>query len=494
MICTTRTSLLSYLSACLLALCVILFAESSQRGNAQPAPGTVQALFVSDIHFEPFWDPAKAAKLAAAPATGWKDILAAPDSPSRQQDFNSLQSACKTRGTDTSFPVLQASMTALSLHSAGAKFVTLSGDLMAHAFDCKFKTVLPKATATDYRAFAVKTIQFVISQLQAAAPGIPVYTALGNNDSDCGDYKLDANSDFLKAVGQAVTQNFPAGERDGTLASFSQSGSYSVELPAPLERTRLIVLDDLFFSAKHTACSGQPDTAAQDALYTWLASQLEAAREANQKAWIMAHIAPGVDAYSTLSRASGPCATAPKMLLSSDRLAQELMESDVVRLGIFGHTHEDEIKLLVRGGSANGPNSPASAIPVKLVAAISPINGNLPSFTVAQIDPATSTLVNYQVITGSDKVNWKQQYDYRAAYNEESFSGAAITDLVAKFTADTRAATKPSQDYIHNFSIGNPVPLLSLVWPGYVCTMAHQTATDFSACACAHKTTSGNQP
>jgi sphingomyelin phosphodiesterase acid-like 3 len=32
---------------------------------------TVPVLMVSDIHFEPFWDPGKAAQLAAKPESDW---------------------------------------------------------------------------------------------------------------------------------------------------------------------------------------------------------------------------------------------------------------------------------------------------------------------------------------------------------------------------------------------------------------------------------------
>ncbi len=50
------------------------FAQTPARAMGT-APRAVRALLVSDIHFEPFWDPAKAAQLNAAPARGWKAIL-----------------------------------------------------------------------------------------------------------------------------------------------------------------------------------------------------------------------------------------------------------------------------------------------------------------------------------------------------------------------------------------------------------------------------------
>src|ERR1022692_1399451 len=47
----------------------------------------VGALFVSDIHFEPFWDPAKAVKLKAAPVSGWNAILDEPVSADQAAKF-----------------------------------------------------------------------------------------------------------------------------------------------------------------------------------------------------------------------------------------------------------------------------------------------------------------------------------------------------------------------------------------------------------------------
>jgi len=464
----------------MLLLCVTLLGIVPRKVDAQPAEEKVQALFVSDVHFDPFWDPNKVTRLAAAPVTQWPSIAAAPASPNRQQAFDALEQACPARGLDTSYALLQSSINAMKAHGAGTRFILLSGDLMAHGFDCKYRKLLPGASAEDYRAFTEKTIRFVMQQLNGVARGVPVYAALGNNDSDCGDYRIDANSAFLQDLGPTFTQGISRRERGEALRSFSAGGNYSVMLPAPMQNTRLIVLEDVFFSAKRTSCSGKPDKADQDAQLAWLKQELEEARTAKQRVWIMGHIPPGVDAYKTLAHLSGACGRPPLMMLSSDALAETLTgASDVVALAIFGHTHEDEIKLLRRE-----PSDGSEGIPVKIIPAISPINGNLPSFTVAQIDPATATLVNYAVIAGSERVPWAEQYDYAKSYGESSFSAAAVKDLVAKFAADSDSKTPASEKYIHHFVIGNPIPLLSLVWPQYVCTMMHESAKGFTLCAC----------
>jgi sphingomyelin phosphodiesterase acid-like 3 len=478
---------------------VALSPAAAHPQAAPPAHERVETLFVSDIHFEPFWDPGKTAKFTAAPVSAWKAILESPPSRNRQIAFDRLQSTCKARGVDTPYPLLRSSLGAIKSHASGAAFIILSGDLMAHGFECKYKTLLPRATAQDYTAFTEKTIRFVISELESAAPGVPVYAALGNNDTDCGDYQIDAHSAFLAAVGKMITQQFPPAERSAALRSFSAGGNYSVLLPSPMERTRLIVLDDLFLSVKHSSCARQPDTAEGDAQLEWLQEELARARSGREKVWIMAHIPPGVDAFSTLAHLTGPCGRPAKMFLASDKLATILADSsDVVTLAVFAHTHEDEIKLLEKNpadavNTASAPSDPGESnhggVPLKIVPSISPINGNLPSFTVAQVDPTTATLLDYQVIAGSGSVRWTQQYDYGREYGEDSFSPAAVKDLLTKFAADRDLKSRSVRGYIRNFSPGNPVPLLSLVWPAYVCTLTHETESGFRECACPARAT-----
>jgi sphingomyelin phosphodiesterase acid-like 3 len=97
----------------LLGLFLIAGAACAQSGKsaAKPAPAhtTVSALVLSDIHFEPFWDPVKVPQLAAAPVSEWKAILAAAPSPDQQQRFAALQQTCRARGADTSFALFDSS-------------------------------------------------------------------------------------------------------------------------------------------------------------------------------------------------------------------------------------------------------------------------------------------------------------------------------------------------------------------------------------------------
>jgi sphingomyelin phosphodiesterase acid-like 3 len=479
----------------IVAACLLLAANwAGGQANPGAAPGgeTIPALFVSDIHFEPFFDPGKVKQLEAAPVSGWNEILAAAPSADREQRFAAIEQTCHTRGEDTPYLLLESSVQAMRREAAGAKFVTVSGDLIAHAFQCKYGAVFPHAAPGDYRAFVEKTIDFVIEELSDAVPGAPVYVALGNNDSDCGDYQLDAHSEFLAAVGEEVARTFPEDERKGAAETFAAGGYYNVRLPAPLRNARLLVLDDQFMGAKYTTCGGKADPNAAQAQLAWLAQQLVEARSNKEKVWVMAHIPPGVDAHATAAKLDEVCGKGPKMFLSSEKLADVLAENaDVVELAIFAHTHMDEVRVLKAEGAAQGGAQGGAAsggVAVKMVSSISPINGNAPSFTVARVDPSTAALKDFKVFAASNATGvgtaWHEEYDWGKTYLESEFSAAAVSKLIAGFAADPGTKTAASQAYIRNFYAGVDSPLLGLVWPQYVCGLEHDSAEGFKTCVC----------
>ena len=258
-----------------------------------------------------------------------------------------------------------------------------------------------------------------------------------------------------------------------------------------------MVLNDVLLSPWHQNCAGKPDPAAGDAELDWLARQLARARAARENVWVMGHIPPGVDAYATLARPGPRCnGKPPAMFLATDKLAQELTRAgDEIRLAIFAHAHTDEFKLLqaelanAAPGAAkpSGPQAIGSAVAIKMVPSISPINGNNPAFIVAQVDPSTARLDDYRVYAAKNPAGagaWPELYDFDRAFNQKSFSPGAVESVLAEFSADPGAKSAASRDYVKDFLTGRPDMLLLLVWPQYVCTLSQATASAYSACAC----------
>jgi sphingomyelin phosphodiesterase acid-like 3 len=460
--------------------------------SATKRPADVAALFVSDIHFEPFADPAKTAKLMAAPVSAWNAILAEPASADQVAKFAELQTTCKARGVDTSYTLYESGLKAIREDASGAKFVVLSGDLIAHNFSCKFSTTFPDAKKGEYRTFVEKTIDYVMRELRAALPGVPVYAALGNNDSDCGDYELDANSAFLADIGRILTADFPAGERANALRDFSAEGNYSARLPAPLGHTRILVLDDLFMSRQYATCGGKADPALAAEQIAWLTQQLVAARRSHEKTWVMSHIPPGVNPYATATKVLDLCnGGKPQMFLNSEALPEAMASSgDVITLAIFAHTHMDEMRLL----KSTAADAPPGGVAVKIVGSISPVNGNNPSFTVAEIDAATAQLKDYQVFVASNQTGpdaspkspsgWTEEYDFAQAYKEPAFTAATVADLVAGFKADPTGQSDASKSYIKNYGEGSSARAIGAFWQPYTCALRNDGADAFRECVC----------
>jgi sphingomyelin phosphodiesterase acid-like 3 len=145
----------------------------------------------------------------------------------------------------------------------------------------------------------------------------------------------------------------------------------------------------------------------------------------------------------------------------------------------------DELRLLKEDGQ-----TPASgkSVAVKILSSISPINGNHPSFTVAQIDPSSAALKDYKVFVASNLTGinaaWTAEYDFARSYHQAEFTSSSVSQLIAGFAADPDAKTQASRNYIDDFSVDYASPLLRLAWPQYVCTLSNYTQQAFKACVC----------
>lgn len=455
--------------------------------DAQASRGTLPVVMLSDLHFDPFHDPAKLAQLRATRVEGWAKVLEEPASPKQAADFGALQTSCKARGEDSSWGVLVDSLRAAHRQQMKPLFVTVSGDLLAHGFDCRFKTLLPGSTEQDATEFAEKTVAFVALALRHVFPGTPVYIALGNNDSSCTDYQETPGSEFLRSAARSFASDVPdeAAQQD-IRTQFNQQGDYDVAMPKALPHARMIVLQNIFQSRYFEACGGKHDPKSASDQIAWLRDRLTKARERHEAVWVMAHIPPGVDVYSSFHKfvlnPAGVCSVQrPSQLLGSEAFADVLADfSDVVRLAIFAHTHMDEVKLL--------HNDSGAAIAAKLVPSVSPVNGNTPAFLVGRVNPTTATLVDYSAFArGTASGVWSQEYDFGKLYGLPDYSAASVKKLTGALAADKGGDSEVSRNYAKWFYPGDPgLYALGLhqIWPAYACATAENGGTAFHECMC----------
>lgn len=512
--------------------------QTPVRGNA-PAPSAVAssnipALFLSDIHFDPLRDPVKAARLNAAPLSQWAAILAAPSTPTAAADYAAINSKCPIKPlVDTDNSLFQSTVDAVHAQAfaSGSKirFAVLAGDIVGHQFDCRYNILFPNSTHAQFLSFVEKTASYVVAGLRKALPGIPIYFTLGNDDTGCHDNSLTPGEDeFLRFASRLVAQSLPPADRAAALRDFPH-GYYAASLPAPLNKTRILVLDNVYQMANYRTCntdggpppsqlseivrnSGRLGPTAQNAQLSWLAAQLDDVRAHHQQAWVVAHVPPGVNPYSTFNAARvykvdiNVCrGGAPISFLSSDTLAQLLaINADVVRLALFGHAHTDEMRLITPSlglppitftATVSGPvqtDLTNSGVPVKILPSISPVFAGLPSFTLAQINSRTASLNDYTVVLASNPTGidtrWSPSYTFSTTYRASSFTPDQLAPLITNLEADRTGSSAASQAYMreyrHYFFDDGSTPLPS-VWPQLSCAIDHISAAAFTNCACA---------
>jgi sphingomyelin phosphodiesterase acid-like 3 len=277
-------------AAALLALGARAADEGAGTLPFAPGPGQGVFLIVSDIHFDPFADPAIVEELIAAEVEAWRGIFES----SREKGFAQY-------GTDSNYPLMTSALEAARRLLPRPDFVLYPGDWLAHEFEAKFDAAAggrPEA----YREFVIKTMSFVWKRLEDAFSQAPVYGALGNADSICGDYMIAPGQTFLTAVGELWAG---ASAHPEAFADFGIGGFYAV--PHPTIRGRdLIVLNNVFWSTNYDdRCDpeGGDPGAAQLA---WLEWTLYRTKLRGRSASLLFHIPPGIDSFGA-AHGKGTC-------------------------------------------------------------------------------------------------------------------------------------------------------------------------------------------
>ena len=250
----------------------------------QPYPGTGMFLLLSDIHFDPYADPAIVEKLGAklkggCPASG--------------------SASFAKYGSDTNYPLLKSALdhvvaTAAENH-IHYDYVIVTGDFLAHSFDGRYRQCVGGGDEA-YQKFASDTIRFVDSMIAKALPGVPVFAALGNNDSDRGDYE-EPSKVFLQKVGRDWSRawgDLPVGARATASASFERAGDYAVPDPTAPNH-EFVILNSNRWAARNAQACGEtdPDPGGQ---FQWLEDILGKIKRAGGTATLVMHILPGIDA------------------------------------------------------------------------------------------------------------------------------------------------------------------------------------------------------
>lgn len=441
---------------------------------APAAAETGSFLHVSDIHFNPF-DPSLTAKaLTTSDVSGWAAHFAAdPD-----RSFSKF-------GEDTNHALYESSLLAIGQAGVDADFVIVTGDLLVHRFQDNAESVLGFAQGSAANdAFAVRTTLFVLERLRAALPGKPIFVSLGNNDSSCGDYRIDPGGAYLAATREIVRDLAGAALVAADFDETYLAGGYFAARHPTVPGTTIVVLDDVMWSERYDNACGTGGLDPANAMMTWLEQTLAAARTAGGKVWLMHHIPVGMDAYVTAHSKATECAAKLVPMLAepfASTYVNLLSEyGDVIDNSFTGHTHFDDYRLLRdASGGVTGVE--------KIAPAISPVFGQNPGFLTYTYDRSTGALAdftatylaNLEQAANPPAGDWKQEYSFAATYGQKDFSPASAEAMWK--TLSEEGAADDTFRKLYNVSKGE---LTADGLESWICAIGHADTAGFTQCYC----------
>jgi hypothetical protein len=431
------------------------------------AAGAGQGVFlhVSDLHFDPFADPAIVRRLIAAPVEQWGAIFR-----------SSTNTPFSQHGKDSSFPLLVSMLAAAK--GPAYDYVLSTGDIVSHDFKDEFLKV--GGVESEYAGFVIKTMRFVDRMLKDAFPGVPLIAVLGNNDSTCDDYMLSPRDPMLAAVARdlpAVARHPPA------LRDYLMGGFYAVPHPK-VPKHDVVVLSDVFLSRKYRDACGPSGVDPGSAELAWLEWTLYQAKLAGRTVSLAMHIPPGVDAYSSSRSHACPLQVTSFWQDAYARrfLALVALYRDQLRIAFAGHTHMDDFRVIA---DANG----APLLVTRITPSVTPLYGNNPAFTVllysrtdaSVADYATFYLANLAQVGPGVAPEWKLEYTFRDAYQAPSYDAASVLALAKRIKTDDSVRAS----FMRHYAVESAQsPMTASNGSAFACAQTAIMPDAFQSCAC----------
>lgn len=445
-----------------------LFALAAGGGQAAQlpfTPGAGQGVFlhVSDVHFNPFADLTIVRRLIAAPVEQWAAIFR-----------GSKNTAFWVKNQDTTFPLLTSMLAAAK--GPAYDYVLSTGDTLSHNFKQEF--LKAGGADSEYAGFVIKTMRFVDRMLQQSFPGVPLISALGNNDSTCDDYMLAPDDPMLAAVGRGLRV---VARNPQALHDYQIGGSYTVPHPK-VPKHDMVVLSDVFLSAKYQdKCGRIADPGSAE--LAWLEWTLYQAQLAGRTVSLVMHIPPGIDSY----KSSGNACPREVTSLWQDAYARRFLAlvgryKDQLRIGFAGHTHMDDFREI-----ADADGTPL--LGMRITPAVTPLFGNNPAFTVllysrtdaSVADYATFYLSNLAKVGPGVAAEWKLEYTFKDAYQAPGYDAVSLAALAKRIKTDDAVRTTFMRYYAVASGQSSMTPAN---WSAYACAQTAITADAFASCAC----------
>jgi hypothetical protein len=439
----------------------------------------------SDVHFNPFYDPSLFPEHVAADADQWANVFQ-----------TSLITTPSVWGADTNFPLLALALSSIKQNLGASPLIIYTGDILGHNFPQTFfklyygnlgvpvpdyATILADVVAVAaMKDFTDKTVAFFMGQVRSSVGNIPVMFAVGNSDSYTG---LGPDSSFLSNTAELYYTQFLNGIVDHQifLNTFTSGGYYSAEMPG----TNLMVIGLNTF--EFSPYFGNANSSAVTAELAWLDTTLASAQVRGKRVWLLMHVPPGADKYSTAQSvdANGHITTAT-MMWNQDYQTSFLQilskYPGIITQMLTAHTHMDEYRIVSPGILADTTPS------------IAPYFGNNPAFKIFTFSgdtfkPIDYSIMNYDLATNPAQFN--SYYTFSTAYFMWGFLNDSLLQLYPELAAENAKQQLYRGHYFsgHNYTVpvGNEFyPITDKDWPVYWCGIGHMDEQGLINCVNAY--------
>jgi sphingomyelin phosphodiesterase acid-like 3 len=423
-------------------------------GTTDTTNNSFPVVVVSDVHFDPFYDPSLFPALVDADVSEWENIFK-----------TSTITTPSTWGSDANYPLLALALASIRQNKGGSPLIIFTGDILVHHFSQTFYSLYGSQDVPAMQAFADKTVAFFMNQLKLSAPDLPIMFTLGNNDS-YADYVVDSN--FLSNTAEIFYTKCMNGaaDRQAFLDTFLAGGYYWASLPGK----------NLLVISLNTILLMETSSAAATEQLAWFDAKLAHARAAGKKVWLLMHVPPGADIYSTarLVDSNGHLAGA-QMMWNPDYQASFLQilskYPGIITFTLAGHTHMDEYRIM------------SSYDVLDITPGISPRSGNNPAFKVFTVSRYTGKPTDYKSINYDLSVTPGQFNNYYAFWSSYLMQGLlddSLTQLYPALVTNNEKQTRYRSSYYSGYNLLNPITDAN--WPVYWCGIGNMGEPEFVDC------------
>ncbi len=446
-----------------LMLATIVMATSCHSNNNNQ----ITILSVTDIHFSPFHDSLTVKQLIQAPYVQWDTVFS-------QIEDNKIA----VYDEETTPGLLELLLESMGKQKEKISAVIFTGDILAHDFNDLFYQYSGDTLEKAKNNFIDKTMGYVSLKLRQTFPSAPIYFSLGNNDSYEGDYKIVDEGIFLQNTTNLFYKNFidpeadtinDKGGEDGFYTTYPAHGYYNQKFPV-IKNCRIIGLNTIFFSVKYSEAS--PGKEELD----WLEQQLLASEQAGEKVWVLLHIPPGINVYSSQEKSTQQ--TTRVLLFWQQPYNQRYLElvqryHKTIVTSFAGHTHMDDFRLIYDQDTLN--KVPLGFIHIS--PSVSPVFGNNPSFQIIEVNKNTGSITEtttYYADIKEDRLDFIKEYEYTSTYHVTP--GLNGLDSIYQILPRSQEML---DNYIGFYPVSSPEAAITSSWKWYWCGIGNLTSDGY---------------